>query len=149
SLQEVTFPRLPAGSVVTTPYALLILVSTLPLAPAESAEFFLHTDYNLYRVILQRGENSRLQTRYLLHDSDGQSTRYQGKRQVETIQLQVEATAQAPDKPDFEILGLRGEVSILLDSETRLPLRVIGTAPRIGKTHLDLIAATLPDDDAH
>ena len=147
SLQEVRFPELPAARILTSPYALLLLVSTTPLEIAQDAEFYLHTDFNLYRVILRRGNNSRLQTSYLWHGENGASSRYQEEREVETIQVQVEATSLAPDKPDFELMGLTGKISILLDAEQRVPLRIMGTAPRIGKTHLDLIAATVADLD--
>jgi hypothetical protein len=148
SLQEVRFPELPEGSVVTTPFALLVLVSTTPLDLVEKSEFFLHTDYNLYRVRMRLGENARLQANYQLHGEGGDSSRHQAEREVETIQLLVEATSLAPDKPDFELLGLTGELSILFDRKAGLPLRVIGTAPHLGTSHIDLIAATLSDHDS-
>ena len=147
SLQELSFPKLPADAIVTTPYALLVLVSAVPLAAGETFSVYIHTDYNLYRVQLERGDSTRLQASFQLHADGGQTTLIDEARAVESITLQVEATALAPDKPDFDLLGLGGEVSVLLDSETRLPLRVLGTAPRVGKTHLDLIAATLPAND--
>ena len=147
-LQEITFPRLPADRVVTAPYALLILTSALPLTADASAAFYVHTDYNLYRVVLQRGIDTRVKASYLLLDSDGQSRRYKEDRRAETIHLQLESTEQAPDKPDFELLGLSGEITVLIDSETRLPLRVIGTAPRVGKAHLDLKSASLAESSA-
>jgi hypothetical protein len=151
SLEEVSFPHLPANSVVTTPYALLILASSLPFTAnanegaGRGAEIYIHTDHNLYQVDLERGEDSSLQASYLLYDSNGKDQRHEEKRRVETIHLRAHATAHAPDKPDFELLGLRGELTLLVDSETRLPLRLMGTAPRLGKAHLDLKTATLPD----
>jgi hypothetical protein len=147
SLQEVRFPELPENSILTTPYALLLMVSTTALEIDQSAELFVHTDFNLYRVSLRRGKNSKLKTNYLWHGVDGKGSRYQEESEVETIELQVEPTSLAPDKPDFELMGLSGKVTILVDSERRVPLRIMGTAPRIGKTHLDLVVATAADHD--
>jgi hypothetical protein len=145
SVQEIAFPALPAGAVVTSPYALLILASSIPLEQDSHTTVYVHTDFNLYRVVMQRGEDSQLQMGFLLHDSEGGSQHYEEVRPVQTIRLLAQPTAQTPAKPDFELLGLKGDLQILVDTETRLPLRVMGTAPRVGKAHLDLKSAVLPE----
>ena len=146
SLAEVDFPELPAGSVVTAPYGVLLAVSTGKLAPGEKVSVFVHTDFNLYRVELQRGSDTELLSSYVLLDQKGQSVPYAETRVVESIHLRATPTEQAPDKPDFDLLGLGGEITILLDRESGLPLRVLGTAPRVGKTHLDLKSARLVEE---
>jgi hypothetical protein len=145
---EVDFSQLPAGSIVTSPYAVLLAASVTSLAPGEATTVWVHTDFNLYQVELKRGPDTRLKSSYVVLGPDGTATSYAETRMVESIGLLATPTAQAPDKPDFEILGLGGEITILLDRERGLPLRVLGTAPRVGEAYLDLKSARLVEEPA-
>jgi hypothetical protein len=60
-----------------------------------------------------------------------------------TVYVQVDPVGTQQGDPEFSLLGLGGQVSILLDEQTGLPLRVRGRAPRIGKTYIDLVTADI------
>jgi hypothetical protein len=57
--------------------------------------------------------------------------------------LQIRPINPLADKPDFMLLGLSDDISILYDSNNHLPLQLRGRAPKIGRTHIDLKAAVL------
>ena len=46
-------------------------------------------------------------------------------------------------KDDFSLLGLQGEIILLFDRNSGLPLQIRGEAPRIGSTEINLKSATL------
>jgi hypothetical protein len=74
---------------------------------------------------------------------DGGLQRMQGERTAIVVDLQVEPVGTPREEPEFSLLGLGGQVSILLDEQSRLPLQVRGRALRIGETHINLVAADI------
>jgi hypothetical protein len=61
---------------------------------------------------------------------------------VSLVRLEAEPLQPLPDKPDFSLLGLSGEINIAFDSLSGIPLQLRGKAPRIGTTEINLVAAT-------
>ena len=47
------------------------------------------------------------------------------------------------DDDDFTVLGLDGEIILLFDKATGLPLQIRGDAPRIGGTEINLKSVTM------
>jgi hypothetical protein len=47
------------------------------------------------------------------------------------------------DDYDFSVLGLDGEVILLFDPKSGLPLQIRGDAPRIGSTEINLKSVTM------
>ena len=62
------------------------------------------------------------------------------KKTVEALRLKIDSRHLDPDSDegDFEFLGLRGDVEILLDKTTRVPLQVSGRVPVAGSVHIRL-----------
>ena len=100
-----------------------------------------HTDLNFYRITLSRGESKVIDVDYTLQ-GDGQ---VRGKRRADCILVRAEPEGPQEDKADFSLLGLGGEISLYYDTESGLLLQLRGVAPRLGKTSIDLTAATLRD----
>ena len=122
------------------------LCHTVRLTPeqlAEQPQFLVNTDHNVYEVTLSPQPAEELQVNYTMIRSDQPRQRLKETIAVIPVKLMVAPTALANDKPDFEVMGLTGEVTVYIDSLDHTPLRVAGIAPRVGAAHLDLANAVL------
>jgi hypothetical protein len=99
----------------------------------------INTEFNFYLVKLSRGDSPAIKVKYQLSGS-GQTV--SGSRETRAVKLAISPLTE-PDKPDFSLLGLHGEITILFDREQTLPLQLRGTAPRLGSAEINLTAATL------
>jgi hypothetical protein len=139
SLISVNYPPALGRRVVTDAYALLPLAGRFLESGDESLEVAVHTDLNFYRVTLSRGEASEVEVDYSLNGQD----KVTGKQQARQVVLQVSPIAPQEDKADFSLLGLSGNISLLIAAESGLPVQLRGTALRIGETSIELKSATL------
>lgn len=135
---DIPYPGNPDMPPVTAAYTLTVLADRFRQSDASTAEFVVHTDLNFYRVTLSRGGNTAVEVDYEVKDEG----RIRGERQAEVIKVTASPEGQQQDKPDFSLLGLSGDITLLYDAESGLLLRLAGRAPRIGKTSIDLTAAT-------
>ena len=139
SRKEIPYPPLPDGAVVTDAYALLELAGRFLDSKATDAAVAVNTEFNFYLVKLSRGNGPAIKVKYQLSGS-GQTV--SGNRETRAVKLAISPLAE-PDKPDFSLLGLHGEITILFDREQTLPLQLRGTAPRLGSAEINLTAVTL------
>lgn len=118
---------------VTDPLLLIAL-----LRPgADSQSFLVNTDLNLYRVSAESAGEDLVEVDPKLA---GFGTRH---REVNLLKVTAQRLQPAPDKPDFSLLGLSGELLVAFDRETGLPLQVRGKAPRLGFVALTLKSVEL------
>ncbi len=140
-----SFPEaLSASPPLLSPYALLVAVSSGPLSkPGDSWTQYLYTDVDYLRVEMAVTGVEEVAVDYRL--LSGNTTR-EVKEPVAAlvVSLQVQPVGAAPED-EFELMGLTGPVSILLDPVRGLPLQIRGTAPKMGETAIDLIRAAIPD----
>jgi hypothetical protein len=64
-----------------------------------------------------------------------------GKRRTRAVRLRLRPLPGNPEAPDFELMGLSGDITIRIDEATGLPLQLRGEAPRIGGAELNLVEA--------
>lgn len=138
SKRELSLPTLPEGSVLTTPDLLLLLARDALAHPDTGVRFFVHTDFNFYEVTARSTGTEELEIK-----TPPGTIPATGKHLAEVVHLQIRPIEPLADKPDFTLLGLSGDISILYDSGNQLPLQLRGRAPRIGRTRIDLKAAVL------
>ena len=135
SSRDIAFPELAVGEVVVDSYVLLAMAGRLNQQHPE-LQRVVHTDFNFYRV------NCRYIAEATLPADSFPVVA--GDRQSKLITRLVRVRAQAfdgnPDKPDFSILGLSGDIELYYHGKTDIPLRLRGRAPRIGNTELRLVA---------
>ena len=77
------------------------------------------------------------------YEVEGTRAAVTGKRNTSAVALEVAPVGDQPDKYDFSLLGLNGDITILFDADTGLPLQLSGTAPRIGDAEINLKRVTL------
>ncbi len=142
-LRRIPLPSLPRGAVLTAPSALLLLACDPLLADAGAERtVFVHTDYNFYRVTLVNRGERELPARFELAAGGASSSRGGPAVAAHRIELLVSPLSE-PERPDFALLGLSGSVALLVARDSRLPLRVTGSAPWLGEVHIDLRSARL------
>ncbi|NND68767.1 MAG: hypothetical protein HKN19_14355 [Halioglobus sp.] len=140
NVQRMEYPPAAEDLNVSAPYLLLLLADRLlDEGMGAEAEVLVQTDFNFYRARLTVGPGERLRTDYRVNGGK----RIKGLRHTTAVTISVEPEGQLPEKDDFNLLGLHGDVTIYFDRDNGLPLRLQGDAPRLGTTEIDLRAATL------
>ena len=140
SRRDISCPAFEEGAVLTSMPALLLVAATVVEKPGHVATVYVHGDLNFYRVRLGVVGEEQVEVDYSLA---GKQQRVNGRRTAIVVGLQVDPVGPRQDDPEFSLLGLEDQVSILLDKQTRLPLQLRGRAPRIGETSISLVAADI------
>ena len=141
SRKDIAYPPEAAGKVVTDAYALLDLAGRFQASDAEAAEVIVNTEFNFYQVRMTRSNDKPgIEVSYQV---EGTRAAVTGKRDTSAVALEVTPVGDQPDKYDFSLLGLNGDITILFDADTGLPLQLSGTAPRIGDAEINLKSVTL------
>jgi hypothetical protein len=133
---RIDLPAAAEGRTLITPHALFLLLPELLDEPARAATYLVHTDLNFYRLVASPGSSETIEADFRLDEG-----RVEGRRGTRVLKLRAEPLAGNPEGPDFELMGLSGEIEFLVDRATGLPLRIRGEAPRIGGAELNLIEA--------
>ncbi len=132
---EIAYPEAPG--VISDP--LLLLVLAAPGRADFNQPMTVMTDQNFYRVELSDGGNAVIPARY---EAEGQATTH-AEHAVQLVHVSAQAIQPMVDKPDFNLLGLSGRITIAFDRDSGLPLQLRGAVPRLGTAELNLKAATL------
>lgn len=140
SRRDISYPAFEEGAVLTSMPALLLVAGSVVEKPGHAATVYVHGDLNFYRVRLSVVGEEQVEVDYSLA---GGLQRMQGERTAIVVGLQVDPVGTPLGDPEFSLLGLDRQVSILLDEQSRLPLQVRGRAPRIGETYINLVAADI------
>lgn len=139
---EETFHAHPSGhrrcSTVIEPALLFYLVSAVDLSAAFEVCAF--TDRALHRVQIRPAGSESLAIDYVERSPSGENRR---QRQIEARRFAVSAQPLAGGASDFELLGLQGDVEIYLDPDTRVPVRIAGRVPKLGRLEVELTAVDL------
>ena len=138
SRKEFAYPPLAAGMVVTDAYTLPVLAWRFLASGAEGAEVVVNTEFNFYRVRMTHSDGPSVKVNYQVAGAAAVT----GSRPTRAVALAVSPLGKLAEKTDFSLLGLSGDISVLFDRESDLPLQLRGTAPRIGSTEINLKAVT-------
>ncbi len=146
SRKEIAYPPAATGMVVTDAYALLELAGRFLASSQASGDVVINTEFNFYQVHMTRSEGPSIEVNYQVAGGSAIS----GTRQTRSVTLRVTSLGKPAEKPDFSLLGLdgKGEIAVLFDPDSDLPLQLRGTAPRIGKAEINLKTVTLREPSA-
>lgn len=135
-------PALPEGAVVTDSYALLYLASAARLdRPGAGLRVVLLAEEQPVELHFSSGGLVQDRLDYRERGTDGSRRRNQEVLQrVVTVSGQPLGGQGRADEVDLGFLGLRGDVRILLDARSGLPLQLQGRTDRIGELTVTLEA---------
>lgn len=133
---RVPLPQAARSRTLLTPHALLLLVPSLLEDPARADNYLVHTDLNFFSIAVAVMPEDRTRADFRL-DGD----KIDGKRRTRAVRLRLRPLPGNPEAPDFELMGLSGDITIRIDEATGLPLQLRGEAPRIGGAELNLVEA--------
>jgi hypothetical protein len=136
AVTRIDLPAAAKGRTLITPHALFLLLPGLLDDPGRAGDYLVHTDFNFYRLVASPGGSETIEADFRLDEG-----RVEGRRGTRAIKLRAEPLPGNPEGPDFELMGLSGEIEFLVDGTTGLPLRIRGEAPRIGGAELNLVEA--------
>ncbi len=136
---KIPYPPASRGMVVTDAYALLELARRFLASAEPSTEVVINTEFNFYRVRMSHTDDISISVNYRVA---GHSEAVSGKQQARGVALDVSPMGELAEKPDFSLLGLKSDITVLFDPDGTVPLQLRGEAPRIGKTEINLKVMT-------
>ncbi|MFV8817830.1 hypothetical protein [Haliea sp. E17] len=140
SRKSIAYPAELGSLALTDAYALLPLAARLRVDGVSSAVYAVHTDFNFYRVSLVASAGEALAVDY--RELPAGQLR-QGERSTRVVDVRVSPLGPLHGAPDFSLLGLEGDIRIIFDAASDLPLQLRGLAPRVGATAINLSEVTL------
>jgi hypothetical protein len=144
SRMKVAYPNL-EGVPVSDPYFLLLLAGEFQAGAEKYRDVLVNTDRNFYSVRMTHGVASTTKLDYRIA---GQNERIKGKRPTRAVKLAISPVEPLENKPDFNLLGLSGDITVLFDEVSGIPVQLKGEAPRVGATKLNLKSVTLRPKEA-
>ena len=126
---------------ITVPAQLIYAISRQP----ELTPYCVFHDGALYRVQLQSRGNEKHALSYSLRSTGGQR-QVSGPRRLERIALRIEPLDPKARLEDFELLELRGDITIQVDPEYRIPVMLSGSRSGLGSIIIRLTDASLEHD---
>jgi len=127
---------------ISDPFVLLYVLSSTPLSSGDRSRVCVFNKKALYFATLEVAGSERVAVDYSW-ESAGRETRINHK--IATLKVQLTARAVDPQveaREPFEFLGLEGEIEILVDPTSRLPVAIRGNLPSVGRLDFELSEAT-------
>lgn len=137
------YPHAAVGQRITEATALLWIIAASPLTlPGDRLEVVTFSHREVSRVTVE--VTGRRFVRAAFTEREGDTTRNR-RGSIEALVLRLSATPLDPagNVEDFELLGLRGDLELLLDPTTRAPIELRGRAKVVGPLTVRLAGMTL------
>jgi hypothetical protein len=138
------YPPEAKGLIITEPAALLWLISAAELTRSgDQMELFTFSRRQVHRVSIRVAGTKVARVDY--RESTGTGAR-QRRGEVEVLQLLIRGQPlheQADEDDEFELLGLQGDIELLLEPTARAPLALSGRAKIVGQVVFRLRKAAL------
>jgi hypothetical protein len=130
----------PTGTIITEPTALYYLVSASPLnKPGDKFEQYIFTKHGVYRLDLHAIDYQNIEVKFETNQSGKKNTVYNDE--FKTLHIRMNGVAIDPAvQGDFDLLGLKGDIDLYLDLETRVLVQISGAIDIVGYTDIKLKA---------
>jgi len=132
----------PAGAIVAEPTALYYLVSASNLdKPGDKFQKYIFTKYGIYQLNLHAVDYKKIEVNY--KSRDGDKERSISNEEFNTLHIKMNAVPLDPSgKDDFDFLGMKGDIDLYIDPETRVLVQISGNADIVGYTDIQLKEVT-------
>lgn len=140
----VSEPRLP----ITEPSALFYVLSTAGLgARGDALDVPVYSKGRLFSVEVLVTSRTRIAADYVV-ERGGAESRVSGDVDALELTLRSRAVRRGEEAPELELLGLRGDVTVFLDPELRVPIELRGDLRWAGRGRIRLERVVLDEDPA-
>lgn len=130
------YPEEAAGNLITEPAGLLYIVGAARLdKPGDYLEMLAYARKRVHRVHIDVVGPVTVKANYKRW-SGGKGIEQRGERTALRLSIEGEPVGAGDPEDEFELLGLRGKMQLLLDPETRAPLLLSGRAKIVGNVTL-------------
>lgn len=124
---------------ISAPDALLYVLATSPLhTKGDHAVFHVFSGGHIAQITLEVTDKVQQKVRFDLERAPQTSERISGQRSALQIQVQAKSISADAQTKTFDLMGLRKNIVVLLDTETRAPLVISGNTKRAGTVKLQL-----------
>ena len=133
-----TFNKLPPkDAIIAEPTSLYYLVSASTLnKPGDKFQLYIFTKHGIFQLNLQAIDYQEIDSDYTLHQN-GHKQSTQGK--FKTLHIRMNATPLDPaEGGNFDFLGLKGDIHLYMEPQSRVLLQISGEADIIGHTDIKL-----------
>jgi hypothetical protein len=133
------------GEIVIDPGALLYIVGTAALNEAgDKVEILAYARSNVHRVTIEVAGLEKIKVNY---DQEGGANPGQKKGKIDAVKLLVRGRMvdDGDSDDEFELLGLRGDIDIHIDPETRAPIQIEGNVKIAGHAVMRLTRIKLEE----
>jgi len=132
----------PTGTIITEPAALFYLVSASPLnKPGDKFQQYIFTKHGIYRIDLHAVDYQTIEVHFKSNQRGKERTVYDDEFKALNIRMTGVAIDPAM-QDDFDFLGLKGDIDLYLDPETRVLVQISGSLDIVGYTDILLREAT-------
>jgi hypothetical protein len=137
------YPTNQASENVTESTGLIYVAAASDLnQPGDQMKILTYARSHLYRVSLVVAEPVRITVDYQ-ETKAGKTVGRKSKLSPLRILIRGEPAENGDEKDEFEMLGLKGDIELLLEPETRLPLQLNGNVKIVGRVSFRLRKAVL------
>ena len=132
----------PAGAMIAEPTALYYQVSASSLnKPGDKFQEYIFTKHGIYQLNLHAVDYQNIEVNFKSNESGKNKTIRNDE--YKTLHIRMNAVPIDPaGAEDFDFLGLKGDIDLYLDPETRVLVQISGDAAIIGYTDIKLQAVT-------
>ena len=128
----------PAGAIIAEPTALYYLVSASTLdKPGDKFQEYIFTKYGIYQLNLHAVDYKNIEANYT--SREGGKKRSIRDDEYKTLHIRMNAVPIDPtEKDDFDFLGMKGDIDLYIDPDTRVLVQISGNADIVGYTDIML-----------
>ena len=130
-----------ACPVVAEPGALFYLAGAHDFSDGNAIDLCVFSDSALFRMRVEPMGRETIDVDYTL-TRKGKTERIRGSTQALRLQITAKPLPGAARNADFEILDFKGSQELLMDTKLRIPLRIQGSLPGMGRGDVDNSAGT-------
>jgi hypothetical protein len=140
----------PAGSIVTEPAGLLYIIGAAPLyEPGDAYEIMAYMRGHVFPVRVEVVSRENINVNFADHKESG-LVQLKGKRPAIKLVIAGSPDGRGDDPEDddgdgknrFELLGMRGDITMHIDPDTRAPLQLQGKVKILGKVTMRIQSLT-------
>jgi hypothetical protein len=137
------FDKLPAsGVIIAEPTALYYLISASPLNnPGDKYQEYIFTKHGIYQLNLHAVDYKKIEANFKSYQGGKKTTIWNDEYKVLHIRMRGVPIDPA-GAGDFDFLGLKGDIDLYLDPDTRVLVQISGNADIIGYTDIKLRAVS-------